>query len=70
MQAPAIQKMGAEVTQHNNLLQQIATSFPSNHSGSSVYVYDFGAAFTQAGKSSSEARCMLHSSFSVSPVRC
>ena len=39
--------MGAEVTQHNKLLQQLSSSFPGNYSGSSVYVYDFGAAFSK-----------------------
>ncbi len=39
--------MAAQVTQHNKLLQQLSTSFPGNNSGSSVYVYDFGAAFSK-----------------------
>ena len=45
MQAAAICKMGAEVTQHNKLLQQLATSFPASHTGSSVHTWEFGAAF-------------------------
>lgn len=48
MQASAIDKMGAEIAQHNKLLQQIAASFPSSYPGSSVYTFDFGAAFSQA----------------------
>ena len=48
MQASAISKMGAEVTQHNKLLLQLAKSFPASHSGATVYTYDFGAAFDQA----------------------
>ena len=48
VQAPAIAKMGAEVTQHNKLLLQLAKSFPASHSGATVYTYDFGAAFDQA----------------------
>ena len=47
MQASAISRMGAEVTQHNANLQQIAMSFPTDHGGSSVYVYDFGGAFSK-----------------------
>ena len=48
MQASAIAKMEAEVTQHNKLLLQLAQSFPASHSGASVHTYDFGAAFSQA----------------------
>ena len=47
MQASAISKMGAEVTQHNKLLLQLAQSFPASHNGATVHTYDFGAAFSQ-----------------------
>ena len=51
-QTSAITKMGAEVTQHNKLLLQLAQSFPSNHSGATVNTYDFGSAFSQASNPS------------------
>jgi hypothetical protein len=47
MQASAISKLGAEVKKHNTLLPELAKTFPSNHPGSRVYVYDFGAALSQ-----------------------
>ena len=48
VQASAIAEMGAQVTQHNKLLLQLAQSFPGSHSGATVHTYDFGAAFSQA----------------------
>ena len=48
VQAAAISKVAAEIIQHNQLLLQLAKSFPANHNGSSVYTWDFGAVLIQA----------------------
>ena len=67
LQAAAIQRMGAQTTQHNRLLQQLSSSFPGNHSGSSVYVYDFGAAFSKV-LSLQMVSCVVHmSGFPILP---
>ena len=48
VQGSAIKEMGAQVTQHNKVLLQLAQTFPAGHSGATVHTYDFGAAFSQA----------------------
>ena len=53
--------MGAEIRQHNLALRQMAVSFPVTHQGSSVYLFDFGTAFSQVRPLSALAAlsCML-----------
>ena len=46
-QASRLALLKTQIAKHNQLLQQLASSFPTQHAGSSAFYYDIGTSFAK-----------------------